>query len=354
MMRSSRAASAFVSVAVLLALAFVVVAPQVVRADPNDPSDPDYWISGPGASGSGSTPQKNQDATKKAVAKEASTTAEATATTGGGGTSGPAIVPAATPLVIDSYASDPVLLQAGSQFNLTLTIKNPGTDDAEDVVVQIGPASDSSWGGTDDFVVLGSGTAKYIGTLAGGATNANAAFTVMANPAVPGGMRSVPVKMTWKSQGYEHTALQAIGLLVNSAVSFETSMGPKGTVSKDATFPVSLTIQNTSSKTVKDVDVLFSGSGARPSDATTVSVGDMNAGTGRTLTMAYTAPLVGRAKLTAVISYLDDFGSRRTVQVTGWAHVLRAAPPQPQDDTGDSPDIGQQLLAFVSALLGVS
>ena len=55
MIRFARAASSLVAVAVLLAIAIVAIAPQTVRADPNDPSDPDYYITGPGATGSGST-----------------------------------------------------------------------------------------------------------------------------------------------------------------------------------------------------------------------------------------------------------------------------------------------------------
>ena len=76
-----------------------------------------------------------------AVATGASTTATAT-----GGTSGPAIVPAATPVVVDSYSTDPEQLQGGSRFTLAISLKNPGTDDAADVVVKIGPTAGSSWG----------------------------------------------------------------------------------------------------------------------------------------------------------------------------------------------------------------
>jgi len=287
-------------------------------------------------------------AAKAAANPTGSTAATTTAT---GGTSGPAIVPAATPVVVDSYSTDPAQLQGGSRFTLALSLKNPGTDDAQDVVVKIGPTTGSNWGSSNELVVLGSGSAQYVGTIGAGQTNSNAAFQLMANPAAPGGMRSVPVTITWKSQGYEHTASEVVGLLVNSYVSLDTQIQAMGTQTQKRPFQVVLHIKNSGSKPVKNVAVAFSGSGAQPSNATSITVGDLAPGASKTIAMTFTAPLVGRAKVVAAISYTDDFGDSRSLQAQGWARVQRTPPPS-KDDKALS--LAEEVVGFAMAMLGLN
>jgi len=286
----------------------------------------------------------------KAAATDSGSSTTTTATTGGG-SSGPAIIPAATPLVVDSYATDPLQLQAGQHFTLSLSLKNPGTDDAEEVVVQIGPTNGTSWGSGDELVVLGSGSAQYVGTISPGQTNSNASFTLFANPTAPGGVRTVPVTMTWKSQGYEHTSSEVVGLLVNSNVALNSTIQALGAQTQRAPFKVTLHMSNTATETLKDVMVSFSGSGARPSQATSITVGDIAPGALKSIPMTFSAPLVGRARLIATISYVDDFGDRRTLTASSWARVQRTPPRAP---TVKPPSLAAQLVAFAEALLGLN
>ena len=283
------------------------------------------------------------------VQAEASGASTATAPTGGA--TGPAIVPAATPIVVDSYVTDPVQLQAGSRFTLSLTLKNPGGDDAQDVVVKIGPSAENGWGSDNELVVLGGGSARYVGAIAPGTTNGNASFQLMANPSVAGGVRSVPVTITWKSQGYEHTSSEVVGLLVNACVKLDTTIEATGTQYQGQPFGTLLHVTNTASETVKSMSIVFSGSGAQPSDATSVSVGDIAPGQTKTIPMNFTAPLVGRAKLLATISYVDDFGDVRSVSAQGWAKVQRTPPPAPKVE---EPSLAQRLVAFAEAILGLN
>jgi hypothetical protein len=289
---------------------------------------------------------KKLEATAKAKASAASTGTAASGTA----VAGIAAVPAATPLVVEAYATDPLQLQAGSRFKLSLKIKNPGADDAEDVVVQIGPSASLGWGSNSELVALGSGSAKYVGTISADGSNNDAEFDLMANPASPGGMRSVAVKTTWKSKGFEHTSSEVVGLLVNSRVDLDSSLVTTGTPVYKQAFTATFKVKNTTQTTVKDAQVAFSGDGARPSQTASTTVGDIAPGQTKTITMKYIAPLVGRAKLVATLSYADDFGDRRTAQSVGWAHVQRVAPAPA--DTSDS-GIGHVVMAFLAAIFGL-
>jgi hypothetical protein len=263
---------------------------------------------------------------------------------------GPAIVPAVTPLVVDQYATTPGQLESGSRFQLKLTIANHGTDDAEGVVVRIGPSAGSGWGSSEEFAVLGTGSAKFVGTIKAGASDDSASFQLIANPALAGGLRSIPVQVTWRSGQYEHSASEAVGLLVNSCVGLDASFVTSAPVVKEP-FRVTLKVKNASGRPVRSVRVTFSGKGARPSTETTIVVGDVPPGTVGAASATFTAPLVGRAQLLATISYTDDFGDLRTVQAQGWAHVERA--PAASEETSSSDAVGKLVLT-VAALLGLS
>jgi hypothetical protein len=284
------------------------------------------------------------------AATDTSSSSTADSTTVAAVSSGPAIIPAVTPLVVQEYSTDPAQLQSGSRFVLSLTINNPGKDAADDVVVQIGPSSDGTWGSKDELVVIGTGNAKYVGSIGAGASDDTVSFQLIANPAAPGGLRSVPVKLTWKSQGYEHTASGAVGLLVNSFVALDTTVQvPSSPVQKER-FETRIGITNTTRRTIRDVHVVFSGEGARPSKSTSVTVGDIAPGATWTVPMAYIAPLVGRAKVIADVSYTDDFGDLRTWPVEAWVHVQRASSA---NDTSGGLSLAQVVTA-ISALLGLN
>jgi hypothetical protein len=260
------------------------------------------------------------------------------------------VIPAVTPLVVQDYSTEPAQLESGSRFRLTLKITNPGADDADGVVVRIGPSSDRGWGSADELAVLGGGSAKYVGPIKAGASDDTASFQLIANPASPGGLRSIPVEITWKSNNYEHTTSSTVGLLVNSAVALDASFHESGAVVKKP-FAVTLKIKNRTGRAVKGVCVTFSGKGARPSRQETITVGDLGAGDARSASATFTAPLVGRAQLLATISYVDDFGDRRTLQVLGWAHVQRTD-AQSADTTSDSGV--RNVLLVLAALFGLS
>jgi hypothetical protein len=276
-------------------------------------------------------------------------TAASTNTTGTGW-SGPAIIPAVTPLVVEEYSTQPAQLESGSRFTLTLKITNHGTDDADGVVVRIGPSADKGWGSGEEFAVLGGGSARFVGPIKAGASDDTASFQLIANPAIPGGLRSVPVQITWKSGTYEHTSSQAVGLLVNSYVALDASFITSAPAVKEP-FGTELRIRNLSGRPVKDVCVVFDGKGARPSRQTTITVGDLAPGAVGNASTKFTAPLVGRAQLLATVSYVDDFGDRRSVQVEAWAHVTRTAP---QAEETSSRDVFSRAVLVVAALFGLS
>ena len=330
MENGSRLASAAIAVALVIGL---VVPATIARADLLD-----NLLDQSGGTG----PTKLQKAAKKSTSTDTTATAGATAT-------GPAVIPAATPLIVKEYSTDPAQLQGGSRFELSLTVNNPGGDDAEDVVVQIGPSSETNWGSNAELVALGSGSAQYVGTIASGASSSDVTFDLMANPASVGGLRSVAVKTTWKSNGYEHTSSEVVGLLVNSCVTFDSSLQTTGAPVQKVPFGTALRLKNTTTRTVKGVFVVFSGDGARASTTTSVTVGDIGPGETRTVPMNYTAPLVGRAKISAKVSYFDDFGEQRAFSVNGWARVQRVAPAPEERDVS----VPERVMAYIAALLGL-
>lgn len=292
---------------------------------------------------------KNSTKTKTPVKTDTSTS-EATTTAATGGVSAPAVIPAATPLILASYATDPEYLESGSKFALNLTVKNPGSDSAEDVVVQIGATSTTAATDSTALVVLGSGSAQYIGEIDAGQSNSNASFQILANPAAPGGASSVPVTLTWKSQGYQHTASESVGVLVNTPVALDASLTPPAHQAINVPFATLAQVHNSGSKKLRAVAIQFSGSGANPSDTTTIPIGDVAPGETRSVSMKYIASLVGRAKLVATISYLDDFGTVRTVPITSWAHLERTLPKTPSA----TDRLTAKVLGFIEALLGVN
>ena len=332
---------------VLLVLAFALSLGLVAQASPARADLLDSLL-GQTSGGSGQTSTAK---VKPASSSSASSTASTTTTGTTTGVTGPAIVPAVTPLVLDSYSTDPTLLMAGSQLTLNLVVKNPGGDQADDVVVSIGPSSSGrGWGSGDELVVLGSGSAQYIGSISPGQTNAKASFTILANPTSPGGVRSIPITMTWKSQTYAHSTSENVGLLVSTKVSLNSSLRVYGSQTAKTPFGVSAVIKNAGTHTVNMVQLKFSGSGASPSKTETITIGDLPAGATRTIPVKYLAPLAGRAKLTADVTYLDDFGQTRVVSLSGWAHVQRPAPPS----QNSSPSIVDRVVAFAEALLGLN
>lgn len=299
---------------------------------------------------SDSTPGAAQDIAKAAGSSSDSNSVSASGTTGAAANVvGTAVIPPATPLIVDSYTTDPAQLQSGTRFRLGLKLRDPGSDAAQDVVVQIGPSSDSGWGSSAEIAVLGSGSATYVGPIAAGGTNDQASFQLIANPASPGGLRTVPVKITWKTNGYEHTASEAVGLLVNSFVALDATFHTTAVPVQKEPFTVALKVKNTTSRTVKGVSVVFSGKGARPSSQGTMTIGDIEPGRTRSVSTTFTAPLVGRARLIADVGYVDDFGDQRTVRVQGWAHVERTAPAASSDDS-----LSRHVVLVIAALLGLS
>lgn len=291
------------------------------------------------------------DASKAGVTVDTSTASSDNTAPTGTGVVGAAIVPPATPLIVDEYTTDPAQLQSGSRFTLTLKVTNPGADNAEDVVVQIGPSAEAaSWGTSDVLAVLGSGSAKYVGAIAPGASSDDAQFKLIANPSSAGGLRTVPVKITWKVNGYEHTVTEAVGLLVNSYVALNATFRAPATPAKKEPFRVALDIKNTTGRPVKGVSLAFNGRGATPSDMSTITIGDMAAGMTRSVSTTYTAPLVGRAKLLATVTFIDDFGDQRTVQIEGWAKVVRV---NPNANVAEN-NVLTRMLTMLAALFGLS
>jgi hypothetical protein len=271
-----------------------------------------------------------------------------------------AVTPKPAPvIVVRSYSASSERLLVGTAFDLTLTVYNATARRAENVVVSLGQSSGtgaSAAATAGGLTVLGTGNAKYLGTLKGQREDAMT-FQVMAGPGTTPGALTVPVTVSFEYEGVRQEVAYTIGLLIerNATLSLVTAELP-GSVMQGETFDASFEIGNASGFALSGVVLSIEASGAVVTDGS-LFLGTMDAAATEAIDVSITPGSAGLLEVVVVVAYRDDFGRPQTFRETRTVTV-EAVPESgevgpdaevPSEDEGDD----NWFVSFIKALFGL-
>lgn len=278
----------------------------------------------------------------------------------------PIDTPAPTPkpapvLVVRSYETSVDRVLVGSRFKLTLNIYNATSRKAENVVVSLAggaSAAAEAAAGSAGLTVLGTGNAKYVGTIKG-TKAANVVFDVMAGPGTTPGTYAVPVTISFEYNGERQEVAYTVGVIVerDAAFSVVTADYPETAVA-GTPFDASFEVANTGGFAVNGVTLSVEASSADVVDGS-LYLGAFDAAGSETLDVSITPKKAGTLEVIFVVSYRDDFGRQQTFRQPYQVKVESA-----QDTGEDIPDgpgekpAGENqgpggFAGFIMALLGL-
>ncbi|MRS11684.1 MAG: hypothetical protein EG823_01265 [Actinobacteria bacterium] len=274
-------------------------------------------------------------------------------TTGGA----PAVTPTPAPVVVvRAYATSPERVTVGSAFDLTLTLYNATNRRADNVVVSLGQAAAGATATPAGLAVLGTGNAKYLGTLKG-QKEASVAFRVMVPPGTTPGALTVPVTVSFEHQNARQEVAYTIGVLAErDAVLTLVSAELPDSVMVGETFDASFEIGNASGYALSGVVMSVEAEGAAITDGT-LFLGSMDAATTEAIDVTVTPEKPGPLEVTVMVKYRDDFGREQTFSDTRTVQVDDAPEVGPVDGEVEQPaeerDGGNWFVRFIRALFGL-
>lgn len=264
-------------------------------------------------------------------------------------------------LVVRSYETSVDRVLVGSRFKLTLNIYNATSRKAENVVVSLaGGASAATEAavGSGGLTVLGTGNAKYVGTIKG-TKAANVVFDVMAGPGTMPGTYAVPVTISFEYNGERQEVAYTVGVIVerDAAFSVVTAEYPKTAV-VGAPFDASFEVANTGGFQVSGVTLSVEASAADVVDGS-LYLGTFDVAGSETIDVSITPDQAGTLEIVFVVSYRDDFG-RQTSFRQPYRIQVGSAPDTGADATnGPGEEPAEQtsgpggFVGFIMALLGL-
>jgi hypothetical protein len=300
----------------------------------------------------------------------------------GSSAGGNRVYPTATPtgvrrsqLVVSGYETDVQPLQPGTQFMLSLLIKNVGTVSAKSVTMIIGGGSVSgSGGGTPqagvsggsgeftNFAPVGSSNIQSLGDLAAGASltaKQNLVVNVSTNPG------AFPMKVAFSyldDKGNPVNDEQIITLLVYSLPVLDVSFYQAvGTLMAGQPNTLPLQVVNLGKKNYVLGKMKVKTTGGMLENAEGL-VGSLDPGGYFTLDSMFTPDAAGTLELMITIDYTDDFNEPRTITKTLTVDVIDASAmptpdsSMPSGDTNGTPvseTFMHKLWRFILGLLGL-
>ncbi len=264
-------------------------------------------------------------------------------------------------LVVRSYKTSVKRVLVGSTFKLTLDIQNATSRRAENVVVSLqsgtsAAAAADTAGTAGGLSVMGSGNAKFVGTIKGSKTQ-SVTFSVMAGPGTAAGTYNVPVVIAFEYNGERQEITQTIGIVVerDAAFSIVTAELPEESVVGE-TFDASFEIANTGGFALSAVTLSVEATGATITDGR-VYLGTFDAAGSEAIDVQITPEKAGDLEVMLVVTYRDDFGKvksfREPYQVSVTDQPKDAIEPG-ADAEADKPKSDQNpFVAFIMALLGL-
>lgn len=271
-------------------------------------------------------------------------------------------VPAPRPapvLVVESYGTSPEHLIVGSAFTLTLDVSNATARRAENVVVSLGAVAAGmpaeAAGATGGLTVLGTGNAKFLGTLRGQRTE-SISFEVMAGPGTPPGTVTVPVTLSFEYDGERREVAYTIGLLLERTASFAlvTAELP-ATVMAGESFDATFEVANTGGFAVAGATLSVEASGAVVIDGT-LFLGTLDVAGTETIDVTIATESPGPLEVVVVVSYRDDFGRAQSFREARTVNVQDAPDAGPEGPDAEKPTDESDdnwFVAFIKALFGL-
>ena len=292
--------------------------------------------------------------------------------------SGPA--PTATPslrplLLVDAYDTSTSPLKPGTQFALSLTIRNGGGAGAKDTTLVVGGGSSGSPSGTpgsagvsgaggnfQTFAPLGSSNVQFLGTLASGASLTTSLHLIVNNTTVPGAFPLTLSLIYTDPRGTTFTDDHVITLLVFSPPFVEASFYRTPDVlfvGQPGTLPIQIVNLDRKSVILSRMTV-SSEAGEWTNNQS--PIGFVDAGSYFTLDPSVLPYSAGTMEVVIQIDYLDDFNDPQVITQTLSIEVVEAPAPSEGEGGGvGGPDFEpvapetfwQKVLRFFRGLLGL-
>lgn len=285
-----------------------------------------------------------------------STATTDTAAVSSGTVSATGAIAALTPapvLVIRSYATSPARAVVGTPFDLTIAVHNATGRRADNVVVSLGQSAATASASPSALTVLGTGNAKFLGTLKG-QRESTVTFQVIAPPGTSPGAITVPVTVSFEHQDARQEVAYTIGILVerNASLSLVMAEAPTTAVVGEP-FPVSFEIANAGSFALSGVTLSVETSEAVVTDGT-VFIGTMDAAATEGIDATVLPEREGSLDVSVVLSYTDEFGRPQSYRQTKTVTVEAPAETGTEEDTEGADEGGDNwFIAFIKALFGL-
>lgn len=278
-------------------------------------------------------------------------------------------------LLIDSYEASTAPLKPGTQFALSLSIRNGGAAEAKDATLVVGGGSSGTPSGTPGsagvsgaggnfqiFAPLGSSNVQFLGNVASGVTLRTGLHLIVNNTTSPGAYPLTISLIYTDPAGATFTDDHVITLLVYSPPFVEVSFYRPPDV-LFAGQPGSLPIQivNLDRKSVILSRMTVHSEGAELTNNQS-PIGFLDAGGYFTLDPTITTFSPGSAEIVVQIDYLDDFNNPQVISQALTVEVVEAPEPSEGEGGGGGGPVfepaapetfWQKVLRFVRGLLGL-
>ncbi|MCE5203353.1 MAG: hypothetical protein LLG24_03950 [Actinomycetia bacterium] len=264
-------------------------------------------------------------------------------------------------LVVRSYRTSPKSVLVGSGFTLSLDVFNATSRRAENVVVSVGSGPGSidaaAQTGSGGLIVLGTGNAKYIGTLKG-SKSASVSFEMMAGPGTTPGTYAIPVTVAFEYEKQRLDVSYTVGVIIEREPAFAvvTAELPASAVVGEA-FDASFEVANTGGFAVSGVTLSVEASTAVVSEGS-IYLGTFDPAGSEAIDVSITPKEPGTLDVVLTVRYRDDFGRARSFNAPYRVQVK--ASQQPDEGTSgatpdkDAPKEGPTgLLGLIMAFLGL-
>ena len=254
-------------------------------------------------------------------------------------------------LLLDSYDYGEEFLQPGQQFTLTMTLKNIGDADANNMLVTFGTVESSgssqstpdSSGSTTNttpsstFAPLGSGGTQFAGTLTTESDGLTLTQEFIVSGSVDSGIYSLPITLRYtKPDGSsaQDSLRASIVVIVPPSLLIAEASPLQETVNAGEPLFIGLTISNKGRKQVNLSNVTVTTDNGDVQEGADTYLGPLRVDDDTSMSALVIPTEVGTVKVTVTFNYTDDLNQPRTIVEEYNVEVVEPPPPP---DMGNEP-----------------
>lgn len=265
-------------------------------------------------------------------------------------------------MLLESYETGKEVLRPGDQFTLTMTLKNVGAADAENLLVTFGtvdsaPTGDSGTGGnggtgdngsststnpSSTFAPLGSGGTLFVGNIAAGESGKTITQDFIVNGGVKSGIYALPITLRYQkpdgTTAQDNLRASLVVVVLPALQATLNSPIPPG-VNVGDTIPLSLKIANVGTDPINLVSVTTTADNGTVLDGAELPLTPLKGGEDTSVNPIVSADAEGTVTLTVTIHYLDDLNRPATMEFT---YTTEASAPPTPDTSQPPPDFTAQ------------